>query len=112
MATIRSEDSVWSYHENSSAALTDTVVQAAPGLGLSIYITDIIFSVSVVTAFSLLLEAGTTTTILGPFYSETIGAHTICFHTPKKVTENTALTITSTGALAHSIEILGFIGKS
>ena len=66
MATIRSEDSVWSYHENSSAALTDTVVQAAPGLGLSIYITDIIFSVSVVTAFSLLLEAGTTTTILGP----------------------------------------------
>ena len=87
-------------------------MQAAPGLGLSIYITDIMFSVSVVTAFSILLESGTTTTIMGPFYSESISPHVISFHTPKKVPDNTALTITSTGALAHSIEILGFIGQS
>ena len=101
----------WSYHENSSSALTDTTVHAAPGAGLSLYITDVKFSTNAATAFSLLIEEGTTTTVLGPWYLEAVAGRgaSINFSTPKKITANTLISVTTTGAIAHSIDILGFI---
>jgi hypothetical protein len=112
VATVRDDHpNKWSYHENSSSALTDTSVQAAPGAGLSIYITDIILSCGGATAMSLIIEEGTTTTVVGPLYLEAIAGRTvhIKFRTPKKAAANTAITVTTTGAVAHGLDILGFI---
>lgn len=100
----------WSYHENSSSALTDASVQGAPGAGLSVYITDIILSLGAATALNVFFEEGSTT-IIGPYYLEAVNGRTIHirFQTPKKCTANTALTVTTSAALAHGLDVLGFI---
>lgn len=101
---------IWSYHENSSSQLTDTEVAASPGAGLSLYVTDIVFSTGAATAFNIFFEEGAST-VLGPWYLEAIngrGAH-IKFGTPKKITPATALTVTTSAAIAHSIDVTGFI---
>lgn len=100
----------WSYHENSSSALTDASVQAAPGAGLSIYVTDIVVSTGAATAMNVFFEEGAST-VLGPYYLEAVAGRglVIQFKTPKKITANTALTITTSAAIAHGIDIQGFI---
>lgn len=100
----------WSYHENSSSALTDAAVQAAPGAGLSVYITDIVFSTGAATAINIFLEEGTTT-ILGPYYLEGVAGRGMCIHfnTPHKCTANTAAIVTTSAAIAHGLDIKGFI---
>lgn len=100
----------WSYHEDSSSALTDAVVKAAPGAGLSIYVTDIIVSTGAAAAFNIFFEEGSTK-VLGPYYLEAIAGRGFAFQfkTPKKITANTALTVTTSAAIAHSIDVLGFI---
>lgn len=110
LRTRRDHVNNWSYHENSSSALTDAVVQAAPGVGLSLYVTDIIVSTGAATAFNLFFEEGVTT-VLGPYYLEAIAGRglVISFATPKKITANTALTVTTSAAIAHAIDITGFI---
>lgn len=101
---------VWSYHENSASTLTDTSVKAAPGAGLSLYVTDIVVSLGAATALNVLFEEGTTTTVLGPFYLEAVSGRglAIQFRTPKKLTANTALSVTTSAAVLHSIEVLGY----
>lgn len=101
---------VWSYHENSSSALTDTTVHAAPAAGLSLYVTDIICSTGAATAMNIFFEEGATT-VLGPWYLEAVAGRGLAIHfqTPKKITAATALTVTTSAAIAHSIEVLGFI---
>ena len=100
----------WSYHSNGSAALTDAAVQAAPGVGLSVYITDIIFSTGAATACNIFFEEGAKT-ILGPYYIEAIAGRGLALHftTPKKCTANTALTVTTSAAIANGLDVLGFI---
>lgn len=104
---------VWSYHSNGSTALTDASVHAAPGAGLSIYVTDIVFSSGAATAINAFLEEGATT-VLGPYYLEAVAGRGVSLHfqTPKKITANTALTITTSAAIAHSVDITGFIGAA
>lgn len=100
---------VWSYHLNTSSAQTDTSVHAAPGAGLSLYVTDIVFSSGAATAINLFFEEGAST-VLGPYYLEAVagrGLH-IRFGTPKKITANTALTLTTSAAIAHSVDVTGF----
>ena len=103
---------IWSYHVNGSAALTDASVHAAPGAGLSLYVTDIIISLGAATAINVFFEEGSTT-VLGPFYLEAVNGRglAIQFRTPKKITANTALTVTSSGAVAHSIDVQGYVGR-
>jgi hypothetical protein len=103
---------VWSYHVNGSSALTDTSVHAAPGAGLSLYITDIIVSSGAATAMNMFLEEGATT-VFGPIYLEAVAGRGFChrFATPKKITANTALTITTSAAIAHSVDITGFTAQ-
>lgn len=100
----------WTYHENSSSALTDTQVAATPGAGLSLYVTDITVSTGAATAYNFFLEEGSTT-VYGPMYLEAVAGRgfTHVFKTPKKITANTALTITTSAAIAHAIDIQGFI---
>lgn len=103
---------IWSYHENSSSQLTDATVKAAPGAGLSLYVTSITISLGAATAFNAFFEEGAAT-VLGPFYLEGVngrGMHLV-FPTPKKITPNTALTVTTNAAVAHSIEVVGFTAQ-
>lgn len=103
---------VWSYHEDSSSALTGATVHAAPGAGLSLYVTDIVISTGAATALNAFLSEGATK-VLGPFYLEAAAGRGIVlrFATPKKITPNTALTITTSAAIAHSIDITGFTAQ-
>jgi hypothetical protein len=104
---------LWSYHDDDVAAVTtDGTVHSAPGAGLSLYVTDIIFSIGVATASSIFLEESTTK-VLGPWYLDAVagrGLH-IKLSTPKKITANTALLITNTGATTFSVDVLGYTGQ-
>lgn len=101
---------IWDYHVDGSSALTDATVHAAPGAGLSLYVTDIVFSSGAATAINAFLEEGATT-VLGPYYLEAVAGRGVALHfqTPKKITANTALTITTSAAIAHSVDITGFV---
>ena len=103
---------VWSYHENSSGALTDASVHAAPAAGLSLYVTDIVGSTGAATALNVFFEEGAST-VLGPYYLEAVAGRGLSLHflTPKKITAATALTITTSAAIAHGIDVTGFIAQ-
>jgi hypothetical protein len=101
---------VWSYHSDGSSALTDAQVHASAGAGLSLYVTDIVCSTGAATAMNIFLEEGSTK-VLGPYYLEATagrGLH-IQFKTPKKMTAATALTVTTSAAIAQCVDITGFI---
>jgi len=100
----------WSYHENSSSALTDTSVHGTPGVGLSLYVCTVVFSTGAATAWNIFFEEGAAT-VLGPWYLEAVAGRggVIKFDPPKKITANTALTVTTSAAIAHSIDMTGFV---
>lgn len=103
---------IWDYHSNGSTALTDATVHAAPGAGLSIYVTDIVFSSGAATAINCFFEEGAST-VLGPYYLEATAGRgmSVHFQTPKKITANTALTVTTSAAIAHSVDVMGYIAQ-
>lgn len=101
----------WTYHENSSNALTDTTVHASCGTGMYNYIGTLTFSTGAATAASILIEDSTTTTILGPYYLEAVSGRgmSLNFNPPKKQTNSaTLISVTTTGAIAHGLDIQGF----
>lgn len=98
----------WSYHLNTSTAQTDTSVQASPGAGFQLVITDIQLSNGAATAINMFLEE-TATTIWGPVYLEAINGRGYVWKGKKHVTAATALTLTTSSSTAHSVEILGYI---
>lgn len=103
----------WSYHDDDVAAVTtDGTVHAAPGAGLSLYVTDIVFSIGVATASSIFFEESTTK-VLGPYYLDATAGRGLVVHfgTPKKITANTALLVTNTGATTFGIDVTGFIAR-
>lgn len=103
---------VWSYHSNGSTALTDATVHSSPGAGLSLYVTDIVVSSGAATAMNVFFEESSTT-VLGPYYLEAVagrGLH-IKFATPKKITAATALTVTTSAAIAHSVDVTGYTAQ-
>ena len=103
---------VWSYHSDGSTALTDATVHAAPGAGLSLYVTDIIVSTGAATAMNVFFEEATTK-VLGPYYLEAVAGRglIIKFQTPKKITANTALTVTTSAAIAQCVDVTGFTAQ-
>ena len=101
----------WTYHEDSSSALTDTTVHASCGTGLFNYITHIAFSTNAASAASVKIEDSTTTTILGPYYLEAIAGRGVAMSFPggkKQTTSATLISVTTTGAIAHGLDIQGF----
>ena len=106
----------WTYHENSSSALTDTTVRAACATGFYNYVCSIVASTNAATAFSLLIEDSTTTTILGPYYLEAVAGRGFAINFDgsggkKQTTSATLISVTTTGAIAHSIDIQGYCGR-
>ena len=100
----------WSYHSDGSLALTDDSVQGAPGVGKAVFITDIVVGKDAATAMNIFFEEATTKK-LGPYYLEAVAGRGISIHfqTPKAFTANTAVTVTTSAAIAHSVDVLGFI---
>lgn len=102
----------WTYHENSSSTLTDATVHASCGTGLFNYICSVTFSTGAATAFNLFIEDSTTTTILGPWYLEAVAGRgaSISFAAEggkKQTTSATLISVTTSAAIAHSIDIQG-----
>jgi hypothetical protein len=101
----------WSYHENSSSALTDTTVHGSCGTGLYNYIESVTFSNGAATALNLFIEDSTATTILGPFYLEAVngrGANILFPGGKKQTTSATLISVTTSDAHAHSVDVTGF----
>lgn len=104
---------VWTYHENSSNALTDATVHAATGdAATSLYVGTIVFSTGAATACNIFFEEGAST-VIGPYYLEAVAGRglAITFNPPRKITANTALTVTTSAAIAHSIDVTGFTAQ-
>lgn len=104
---VNDEHPRWgSYHVDGSSALTDASVAADPGDGFQIVITNICFSSGAGTAINMFLEEGSTK-IFGPIYLEAVAGRGFC--TPagfkKHVTASTAVTITTSASIAHSVDI-------
>ena len=101
----------WSYHEDSSSALTDATVKADPGDGYEIVITEIMFSTGAATACNIFFEEGSTK-ILGPWYLEAVAGRGLLWRGEKYITPSTALTVTTSAAIAHSLDVQGYIKRS
>lgn len=91
-----------------AAAQTNASIKAAPGAGLSLYITDILIS-NGATAGNITLLNGSGGTVLLELYPAINGGGVMNLRTPIKLSANTALVITSTTVTTHSVTISGFI---
>ena len=74
--------------------------------------TDIVCSTGAATAMNIFFEESTTT-VLGPWYLEAVAGRGLALHlqTPKKITANTALTVTTSAAIAQSVDVTGFTAQ-
>lgn len=102
-----SHPNLWSASADYAAAQTNATVKAAPGAGLSLYITDIIIS-NGATAGNITLLDGSGGTVKFELYAAITGGVAHSLRTPIKLTANTLLAITSTTVTTHSVTISGF----
>lgn len=91
-----------------ASAQTNASVKAAPGAGLSLYITDIQLS-NGATAGNITLLDGSGGTVLYEVYPAINGGAVMNLNTPIRLTANTALCITSTTVTTHSVFVSGYI---
>jgi len=91
-----------------ASAQTNASIKAAPGAGVAIYITDIFLS-NGATAGNVTLLDGSGGTVKWECYPAINGGASVNFKNPIKLTDNTALCITSTTVTTHSLTITGFI---
>jgi len=98
----------WSFHSDGSTALTDQSVQADPGDGFQIVITEIIVSTGAATAMNVFFEEGSTK-ILGPWYLEAVSGRGVFWQGKKHVTASTAVTVTTSASIAQSVDVQGYI---
>jgi hypothetical protein len=94
---------------NFAAAQTNTSLVAAPGAGLSLYITDIVFSCDTAGNFKLVEDTGGTPVDKWEvMYFAANGGCAVHLKTPIKLTANKDLGITSVNAGNHSINVCGY----
>lgn len=100
----------WSITDNQSSAQTNKQLKAAPGSGLSLYITDIIMSNGATAGNIKLVEdtTGTPVDIVEVMYFAINGGAVIPLTVPIKLTANTDLGYTSVTCTTHSITVCGF----
>ncbi len=91
-----------------ASAQTNASVKASPGAGLAIYITDIMIS-NGATAGNITLLDGSGGTVLFELYPAINGGVSLNLKNPIKLTDATALCITSTTVTTHSIFVSGFV---
>jgi hypothetical protein len=97
---------IWHVSAEHTAQQTDTTVKAAPGAGLSLYITGIYLAVNA--AVNVTLEEGTTV-LKWKYYAAAQGdGASVNFTVPIKLTANTALTVTTSGAITLTLVVTGY----
>lgn len=100
---------IWKATDQQSAAQTDTELQATPGTGLSLYITDVIISNGATAgAVKLVENTATAATVLETIYLPINGHYEHHFETPVKLTAAYNLGYTSVTCTTHSITVCGF----
>lgn len=97
-----------SFHSDGSSALTDQEVFADPGDGFQVVITEITFSTGAATACNIFFEEGASK-ILGPWYLEAVAGRGLMWRGEKFVTASTAVTVTTSAAIAQSLDVQGYI---
>jgi hypothetical protein len=102
---------LWDASDNQSTAQTNTALKAAPGAGLSLYITDIIVSNGATAGNIKFVEdtAGTPVDKVEVMYFAVNGGAVIPLRTPIKITANKDFGYTSVSVTTHSITVSGFI---
>ena len=98
----------WTAHVDYASAQTNATIKAAAGVGLKLYLTDIIIS-NGATAGNITLLDGSGGTVLIEIYPATNGGMSANLQTPIGLTANTLLAITSTTVTTHSVMISGYI---
>jgi hypothetical protein len=102
---------LWSGTANTSSAETAEVV-AAPGAGLSLYVTEIMVSALTAQTIKIVEDAGgTPVDIVEIMYLPANGTVTMSLSTPIRVTANTNLGYTTTAAVATSIFFSGYTAQ-
>lgn len=98
-------------NDNQSTAQTNTVLKAAPGSGLSLYITGITCSCTAANTIKFVEDpAGTPVTKVPVLYFADKGGCNFDYSgSPIRLTANKALGYTSTVAAGHSVMVTGFI---
>lgn len=91
-----------------ASAQTNTSVQASPWAWLALNITDIVIS-NWATTWNITLLNGSGGTVLFEIYPAVNGWVSISLKNPIKLSDATALCITSTSVTTHSVFISGFI---
>ncbi|MBP8055066.1 MAG: hypothetical protein KA314_04460 [Chloroflexi bacterium] len=97
----------WTVSADYASAQTNTSLKSAPGVGLKLYITDVIVS-NGATAGNITLLDGSGGTVKLELYPGVNGGLAHPFRTPIALTANTALCITSTTVTTHSVTICGY----
>jgi hypothetical protein len=102
---------LWSASENNASAQTNNQLKAAPGAGLSLYITDVIISNGATAGNVKIVEdtAGTPVDIMEVMYFAANGGAAIHLRTPIKVTANKDVGYTSVTVTTHTVTMSGFI---
>lgn len=96
-------------NQNYSTAQTEVELVAAPGAGLSLFITDILFSTNTAMSFSLLRAVGgSPTTHIGPHYVAANSSVHLQLGTHVRVGLNENLGFTSSASGNHTITVLGY----
>lgn len=98
----------WDVSADYAGAQTNTTIKAAPGAGLSLYITDLTIS-NGATAGNITLLDGSGGTVKYELYAPINGGCIVSLRSPIKLTANTLLAITSTTVTTHSVTVSGFI---
>jgi hypothetical protein len=96
-------------HLDGSSAYTDQALISDPGDGFQVVITNIIGATGAATALNFFLEEGSTK-IFGPIYLEAVAGRGFCsgpIYLP--CTASTAITLTSSAAIAQSFQVQYFV---
>ena len=97
---------IWHASNEFTAAETDTTIKAAPGAGLSLYITDIYLACDA--AVDVTLEEGTTT-LKWKYYAGGQGdGVALRLNTPIKIAANTLISVTTSGTVNVTLVVTGY----
>jgi hypothetical protein len=93
-----------------ATAQTDTELQAAPGIGFALYVTD--YYLVAKGAVDITIEEGASV-LRFKYYANAIGDGVSKeFMEAQKLAENTALTLTTSAAIPVTVVVVGFIGPA
>jgi len=98
---------VWQTQHSETEAQTNHSIQAAPGEGVSLYVTDVVVS-NGATAGEVKLLDGSGGTVLLHLYPAIGGGAALHFRTPLKLTANTALCLTRATVTNHAVTVTGY----